>query len=104
MENLVLTQLTASGLVVWLMQKLKGAKSVPQVSQSTDGLNRVLAVILATAAAAGIGYGYTWEAGTFTFSVTGLTVTAVLGFGWKVVTGLATQEIIYRAAVKPNDK
>lgn len=100
-QNLMLTQLTASGIVVWIMQKLKGAKSVPQVNDGSDTINRVLALIFATLAAAGITYGYTWEAGTFTLTVTGITVSSVASFLWHVLSGLVTQELIYRTAVKP---
>ncbi len=100
----MLTQLTASGMIVWLLQKLKGTSAVPQVNQGTDRLNRILAVILATAAAVGISYGYAWEAGgTLTITIAGLTPMAIAGFVWKVMSGIVTQELIYRTAVKPID-
>ncbi len=100
MEDLILSQFTASGIAVWLLQKIKGSPKIPQVTQQTDGLNRVLAVLLAALTAGGITYGYAWEAGTLTFSIQGLTVTGILSFLWHIATSLTAQEVIYRGAVK----
>lgn len=100
MSDELISQVTASGIVVWLLQHLKQSGWAPWITQSTDNLNRIVAVVLATATTAGIAIASAWDGGTLTLTISGLTVSNILTFVWKIANGVVMQEIIYRGAVK----
>jgi hypothetical protein len=93
----VLTQLTASAMVVWILQQLKKAKTIPWVSVETDKLNRWLAVLGAALASIGIHYTFDHTAGVLT--ITGLTLTGILTGTWHWFQSYVVQEALYRATV-----
>jgi hypothetical protein len=93
-----LSQLTAAGLVVWCIQKLKAAGSIPWIHRQTDKLNRILAVLAALLTAAGIAWTFTPQTGTLV--ITGLTVANLAHVAWIALQQVVAQELIYRTAVK----
>jgi hypothetical protein len=96
--NELASQVTASGIVVWVLQSLKKANWFPWITEHSDTVTRIWAVVLAAATSAGISYTYDPSAGMLTIS--GATLAGVLSFLWKVVSALVFQELIYRGAVK----
>ena len=97
MEDQLISQFTASGIAVWLIQKIKAAKWLPFITDETNGFNRTLAALLATLSTVGIVFTYD-PAGALT--ITGLTLANGVMLAWKVAGSLVMQEIIYRGAVK----
>lgn len=98
------SQITAGAIAVWAIQRLKEAGWFPWLSHHTDLCNRIASVIMATATNAGIDVVYAWSGETLTLTLGGLTMANVLTFLWSVANSAAMQELIYRAAVKPNNK
>ena len=100
-SNVLASQITASAVIVWLMQQLKNAKWFPAITHQTGRLNRIVAVILAAGAAIGIHATFDQAAGTL--MITGLTATGLAHGAWMWLKSFALQEIIYQGAVnKPN--
>ena len=96
-------QLTASAVVVFLMQWAKNATWFPFIQKETAALNRIVAV--AMAAVSTLGVNYTWvhpSPGVWTITFTGVTLAGITGAGWAWLKQFAVQELIYRGAVKKN--
>lgn len=89
--SLVTAWVSSSGL-----ERLKRADWFPVVTRHTDGLNRIVGAVLATAGAVGIHAGF--ADGTLT--VTGLEINAIGKAAAAIAAQWAAQEIIYRGAVK----
>lgn len=99
MEDILGTQVAASAIIVWIIQKLKGAKWVPFITQDSGALNRIIAVLGAAATTAGIHFSFDTTGGVLT--VTGVTLMNVGIFAWDILRSTIFQEIIYRSSVKP---
>lgn len=98
MMDPVLDQLTASAVVVMLMQWFKDTKWVPFLDAHTDVLNRAAAFIMAAVAAFGVHIEYDHVAGTALISGLGL---ASMAHGlWHWLTSVAVQELIYKGVIK----
>jgi len=96
-------QLTASAVVVFLMQWAKNATWFPFIQKETAALNRIVAV--AMAAVSTLGVNYTWvhpSPGVWTITFTGVTLAGITGAAWAWLKQFAVQELIYRGAVKKN--
>lgn len=94
-EPLISTQLTASAVVVWLIQYLKKAGWLTFMTDDTAVINRVVSALLALVTAAGIHYQFDTVAGVLT--VTGLTISNGLHFIWAAIQQFVGQEILYEA-------
>lgn len=98
MESVVLNQITSSAVVILLLNKLKSSSWFPSITQKSDQINRVLAVLLAGLGAIGVHTSFDHAAGILT--ITGLTTTGILTGLWHWVTSYATQELAYQATKK----
>ena len=99
--TLITTQVTASAVIVWLLQRLKQSKYFPFITAESAKLNRYLAVCASALAAAGIHFNFNHDAGTLVIS--GLLLSNLLHFAGAWLRSFVFQEIIYQAAVKNGD-
>ena len=97
-QNVLGSQVAISAIIVWIIQRLKAAKWIPQMSQRTDAINRGASAVCALLAAAGITWSFSVSTGTLT--VTGLTISNVLQIVWTAVQQFVFQEVVYRSSVK----
>ncbi len=92
-------QLTASAVIVFLINALKKASWFPWLNAQTDKLNRAVALVFSGLAALGIHTSHTWSAssGVFVLTVKGLTLAGILAAAWAWLKSFAVQEFVYRA-------
>lgn len=96
----ILSQLTASSIAVWLIQRLKSAPWFPALdANSSVVVQRVFAVATATLTTVGINWSYDASLGVLT--VTGLTVAGIADALWAFLQSLVAQQVIYHGVVKP---
>lgn len=98
-ESLVSTQLTASAVVVWVIQYLKGAGWLKFMTCDTGKLNRAVSAIFALLTAAGIHTTFDSTAGVLT--VTGITLVNGVHLVWAAAQQFVGQEIIYEMVYHP---
>ncbi len=101
-SSLILSQFTASALIVWVIEQLKRAGWCRWIRADTDVLNRIIAWLAAGAAAAGIHFTFDSDAGVLTIG--GLTLANVAHSLWQWLTSGAMQETLYRMAYKSAPK
>lgn len=95
--NIVITQLTSSAVVVYVMQKLKSAKWFPFLQHGQAMVSRTVSIALAGITA--IGISYSWNPATRGLLITIPTLTG-LGLGlWHWLSQYCTNEILYQATV-----
>ncbi len=99
MQDLVTSQVTASAVVVMILQWLKRSNYFPWLSGETETLNKAVAAIAAAFTAVGIHYSY--DADLHTITITGITLTAFVHGAWHWLQAFSFQELIYRGALKP---
>lgn len=96
-ENVVLTQVTTSAMIVVALEKLKAASWFPWITKEKTKLARLISILAAAGSAVGIHavWGWTSATHTFNFSVSGLNLTVVaLGF-WAWAKSFTVNELIY---------
>jgi len=96
--NVVITHVTTSGVVVFLIQWLKKSRHFPWITAEKTKLLRALAVIGAAAGAVGIHY--TWNPAAHSLTIENLTIAGIVGMAVALVKSFVTQEIIYQSAAK----
>ena len=98
MQDLVISQVTLSAVVVVILQHLKSASWFPWLTQETEKAKRIVAAFAAALTAIGIHYNYDATTGTLMF--TGITVAAI-GHGiWHWIQSYAFQEVLYKGAFR----
>jgi len=95
MAEVVSTQLVASYLLSWLLQKIKQAKSIPFFEEGAKYANSALAWVFA--AAQTIGLGMTFDTAAGTLMITGLTFPSIIEFARAYV----VQKLMYVWALRP---
>lgn len=98
MSNEFLSTITASSMVVAVIQWLKNTKMIPFINQHSAKLNRTLSWAAAFISGAGLHYHY--EASTGTLVLTGLTAAAFGHAIWDTAQSYALQWLIYKGIVK----
>ena len=97
------SQITLSALSVALIQWLKNSPLMPFMHAGTNWLNRIVSVLLGAAAAVGVHISWaaaTATPGTYTLTVTGVTLASISLMAWGIVKSVAFNELIYRGTVK----
>lgn len=99
MTDQLLSQLTASALVVYTLQALKKAAWMPWLTDRTHTLNRLVSALGAALTAVGIHLSF--DSTTGTFMATGLTLTA-LGHGlWEWINQFALNQLLFDGVIMP---
>ena len=87
------TQLAIAAISSWAIERMTRAAWFPVIKQeSTAKVKRAFSWMVAALAGAGIGLSSTFDAGTLTVTITGLSVATVIHFLWDIVTQVAMQE------------
>lgn len=95
-QDLVISQVTLSTVVVVVMEWLKKASWFPWLTVQSEKVNKLIAIFLAAITA--IGIHYTYDASTATLTLTGISL-AALGHGlWHWLQSYAVQETVYKGA------
>lgn len=93
--NMLVTQLTAGGIGVWLINHLKGKLgSIGVVDKWISRIARAGAALVAALAVVGIGFAFDPTAGVLT--VSGLTAQGIAGALWEWVRQYVVQQVMYR--------
>lgn len=95
LDNVVMSQVTAAGVGVALIQWFKNSPYFPWITKEKANLLRVAAVI--TSGLATIGISYTWnpEGRQLIFHIP--TIGGIAAFGWEWIKSFVFQEITYQA-------
>jgi|SRR5262245_2090135 len=98
MPALIPAQFTGSTIVVWLIDWMKGSKRFPWLTSETANLNRIAAVIGAAITAAGIHFALEPVAanGTWTLTITDLSISSVFHFLEAFTVSIASQQTILK--------
>ena len=106
MTESTLTQFVLAYLGTVLVEWMKRATGLPFMTASTDKINKVVGAVIAFLATVGIGWATSWDAasGTFTLTLTGITVTGIFGFLWHWFTQFVLQQAAYHGIVKSKEK
>ena len=99
MQDLVVSQVTYSTIVVMVLQWLKKTRFAPFITFETDAMNKCVSALLAAFVAVGIHAQYDSDA--HTLMITGLTLSAFFHGLWHWLQSFAFQELIYKGAIKP---
>jgi hypothetical protein len=98
MQDLVISQVTLSAVVVVVLQWLKKASWFPWLTAEGEKAKHAFAVLAAALTAIGIHYNY--DAATGTLMITGITVAAI-GHGlWHWLQSYAFQEVLYKGVFR----
>ena len=103
-QNEILSQLTAAAVTVYALQALKASQWFPWMTQKTRTLNRLFSALGALVGAVGVHLAFAPSAaaapaGTYTFTITGLTLGNV-GLGiWHWANQFAGQQLLYDGVV-----
>ena|ERR1700678_2105555 len=98
--SIAMTEFATSGLGVYFMQWLKGAKWFPWLTKETAKLNRGASVVLAAITAWGISYKWSPQHASGVLGVLSVSIPtlAVFSMGaWHWAVQFVSQETIYRA-------
>lgn len=93
MTNELVSQVTASAVVVAFINYLKKAAWIPFINANSLWVNRLVALLAAIATSIGLHWTFDAQAGSLT--ITGLTAMGILGSGWEVAKSYAMQHILY---------
>lgn len=97
-SNVVMTEFTASAVVVYVMQQLKSAKWFPLVEEGRAILNRLISIGTAAFVAVGISWSWTKNPqGTHDFLIQNIGMWAVIHGFWHWLNQYCLQETIYQA-------
>ncbi len=97
-HSILATQLTTGGLVVMILEWLKGKKWAPFISHYAPMLNKVTALVVSLVTAAGISY--QWDAHNHTLMLGNLALGSIAAGLWIAVKQWVFQEMIYRGMVQ----
>jgi hypothetical protein len=96
----ILSQITASSLAVWILQRLKGAAWFSALTEDSGLLVKWgFAALAALITTAGISWTYDPTGGSLV--VTGLTLAGVSTLSWAFLQSWFVQQLVYHGAVKP---
>ena len=103
-HNVLATQITMGGVGVAFLQWLKSTKFFPWATVETARMNRVIAAVVALATSVGIHLQWqnAGEAGAYTLTITGATLTGVATMAWVWLKQFVVQELIYRTTANGN--
>ena len=96
--NELLSQISASAVVVALLNHLKQSAWVPFINANSKWVNRLVAGVFAVATSLGMHFSFDADIGTLT--VTGLTAAGMAHSGWEVVKAYVVQHYMYKAGEK----
>jgi hypothetical protein len=96
-SNIFITQFTSSAVVVWIIQKLKGAKWFPFLKHGEASVSRVWSI--GAAAITAIGINYTWNPQTRGLLIVIPTMWGLLLGIWHWLNQFVLQETVYQATV-----
>lgn len=97
--NELTAHLTTGAAIVYTIQWLKLAHWFPWLDVDAKRACRVISALAAGVAAIGIGWTYQADVANGTLVITGLSAHAVMGAGWEWLKQIASQQLIYDAAV-----
>lgn len=98
-ENIVITQVTTSAIVVAAIQWLKSSRFFPWITKESGAMSRFVSALLAAGAAVGIHT--TWDPSAHALTITGLTAFGIALATWEWAKSFVLNELIYRSTVKP---
>lgn len=101
MHDLTTAPIALSFVSVWVLEKLKGIKSLPFITEHSTGLNRLIGVLMASLSAAGIEWQWNDDGSLL---ITGLTMLGIGHFAASAITQLVFQESAYFTYQKLADK
>src|ERR1035437_368964 len=93
-SNVMMTQFTSSAVVVYIMQKLKGASWFPYLEHGSAKISRCFSI--AAAALVTMGINYTWNPNTRGLLITLPTLGAFFVGLWHWLNQYALQETVYQ--------
>ena len=93
--SILLTTLTTSGITVAAINWLKNSPLAPWVTKQNIWLLRILSA--GSAVAASVGIHWVWTANDHTLVITGLTLSAIVGFFWHLIQQFTANEIVFQA-------
>jgi len=98
MPALIPAQFTGSTIVVWIIDWLKRSDKIKFLNSETASLNRAAAVIGAAITAAGIHFALEPAAigGTYTLTITGLSIASLFHFSEAFLVSIASQQTILK--------
>lgn len=99
MQDIVSSQVTASAVVVLLIQWLKSSRFAPWITGETDTLNKALGALFAAFTAVGIHA--TYDSSAHVLTIAGLTLGAFFHGAWHWLQSFSFQQLIYHGAMKP---
>lgn len=100
-------QMIYSGVLVFLMNKLKRWKQVPFINQYSHKLNNYIHVATSFLAAAGINYNYAYtpsENGTLIITLTGISIASFMSFGKTWIVSYMMQSMGSKVSQTPDKK
>jgi hypothetical protein len=102
-SSLMLTQVSVSTFIVGAMEWAKKNHHFTWINAESTKVNRAVAFGCAVFAAAGIhlSWSHGLNAGDYTIGIVGATPIALAHAGWDIFRSFMTQQLVFRAAVKP---
>lgn len=101
-------QMIYSGVLVFLMNKLKQWKAVPFINQYSHKLNNYIHIVTSFVAAAGINYNYSYaptvDHGTITIVLTGVSLASLVSFAKTWVVSYMMQSMGSKVSQAPDKK
>ena len=88
-------------VVVWIIQRLKLAKSMSWINDATPKVTKIVSVAAATLTSAGMSVN--WEASGGVLIISGITAGSVVLFAWLTIKNVCFQHLIYHSAFKPKN-
>jgi hypothetical protein len=98
MQDLVVSQVTLSAVVVVVLQWLKRSPWFPWLTDRTEKAKHVAAVL--GAAATAVGVHYTYDASIGTLTITGVTLAGIGHGAWHWLQSYAFQESLYKGVFR----
>lgn len=93
--------LTINLVSAFIIEKVKGSRFVPFITQETKSLNRLIASFVSLAATVGVHFATNNpSSGVYVITVSGLTATSVLHAGFDWLKSYIGQEIVYQKLLK----
>jgi hypothetical protein len=94
-ENLVITQVTMSGIMVAAINYLKNNPRLTWVTKEKVTMLRILSVL--GAAATSVGIAWVWNPTAHSLTITGLSLATIGAMGYAALKSFVMQEIVYQS-------